>query len=175
MIIAGAIATPRLKLVPLTVDLVDALIAGDAAELKHATGAEFPVPFALPPLFDRDALAEIREHLDRGAHGYESYMLVLKEDPEPVGIAGLSPTGETGASMLGYSIYKDHQGDGYATEAAVALIRQAFDNGARMVRATIPNDSEASIRVAEKAGMAKAATAHDEDAGEVLVFETTSG
>jgi RimJ/RimL family protein N-acetyltransferase len=163
------IETDRLALVPLDVDLVDALIAGDAAELKHVTGAEFSVPLELPPLFDRDRLSEMRDEIDRDTRGENTNLLVDKETNKPVGIGTLKPAGDPATLMLGYSIYPHQQGKGYGTEAAQALIEVARRGGVEVVRATMPPDHAASIRVAEKVGMSKVGTATD--AGEVLVFE----
>lgn len=62
---------------------------------------------------------------------------------------------------IGYTIAPEHQGNGYATEAARALIAYAFDGlGVRIVRATADARNVASIRVAERLGMTHTSTTH---------------
>jgi len=164
--------TEHLELVSLNVDTVDALIAGDAAELLHATGGRFPNPFELPPLFDRDALSDMRGAIESKSASHEtSFVLIERESSEVIGIAGLSPTGDPDTMAVGYSVYPIYEGRGYATEAARSLIDQALADGAACVRATIPPGNDASIRVAEKAGLERAGTTADLDAGPVIVFE----
>ena len=73
---------------------------------------------------------------------------------------------------MGYSIYPAFEGQGYATEAARALAGWALDQpGVTCVRATIPPRHAPSLRVVEKLGMRQVGTVHDDDVGEVLVFE----
>jgi RimJ/RimL family protein N-acetyltransferase len=55
---------------------------------------------------------------------------------------------------LGYRIARDRWGRGYATEAAIALIRRAFTElGVRQVRAQTMTVNTASRKVMEKAGL----------------------
>lgn len=164
--------TERLELVSFNVDMIDALIAGDAAELLHAAGARFPTPFELPPLFDRDALSDMRSAIESKSASHEiSFLLLERESGDVVGVAGLSPTGDPDTMAVGYSIYPSFEGKGYATEATLHLVEQARIEGAAAVRATIPPGHDASIRVARKAGLEPAGTAVDLDAGNVLLFE----
>jgi len=173
--IEKAIETQRLSLVPLSVDTIDALIAGDTAELLHQTGARFTNPFELPPLFDRDELTRMREQADRDdGSGAQTRMIVSLEHGEPVGMVGLSHAGEPGVLTLGYSVYPQAEGNGYATEAAAALTEWALGNKADVIRASIPPSNKKSICVAGKLGMTKIGSAPDLDAGEVLVYELRS-
>ena len=170
---AARTRTERLELVSLNVDMVDALIAGDAAELLHVAGARFPAPFELPPLFDRDALSDMRGAIESKSASHEiSFLLLERESGDVVGIAGLSPTGDPDTMAVGYSIYPSFEGRGYATEATLLPGRAGphRGGGGACARRSRPGH-DASIRVARKAGLEPAGTAVDLDAGNVLLFE----
>jgi [ribosomal protein S5]-alanine N-acetyltransferase len=69
-------------------------------------------------------------------------------------------------------VLPSEEGKGYATEAARMLIAWAFEQpGVRAVEATIPPWHTASQRVATKCGMTKVGAAHDNEVGEVDVWE----
>jgi RimJ/RimL family protein N-acetyltransferase len=73
---------------------------------------------------------------------------------------------------VGYAVYPAFQGLGFATEAVRGLVLWALAQpGVARVRATIPPANAASRRVAERAGLRPVGTDHDEEAGEVLVWE----
>ena len=171
----ATIASPRLDFPPLTVEALDALIAGDRASLEAATGARFPEPLAAPPLMD-DALPFFRDLMasDKTAR-FGAYLLVLRETGEAVGSAGFTGApNDEGAVLMGYSIYPEFQGQGLASEAATALVACALEQpDVGRVRATIRPDHLASQRVAANAGLRRTdRTEIDEDAGLVEVWET---
>jgi RimJ/RimL family protein N-acetyltransferase len=105
---------------------------------------------------------------------YGDYAVVLKSSGEVIGAVGLVPSFGPFEKLaaLGYprrgkpavrftpelglfwAIAPAHQGRGYATEAARAMVRFAFDelNVARLV-ATTEHDNAASIAVMRKLGM----------------------
>ncbi len=65
---------------------------------------------------------------------------------------GLDATGAV--ATLGWTLPTAHQGHGYATEAAGALIAALFDGtGVHRVQATMDPDNEASLRLAERLGL----------------------
>lgn len=54
---------------------------------------------------------------------------------------------------IGYKIHKNHQGQGYATEAILSLCQKMFDDGhLHRIDAYIQPDNKASIATAEKCG-----------------------
>ena len=53
---------------------------------------------------------------------------------------------------LAYELLPSAHGNGYATEAARALLEAAFDTGRRRIWATIASSNAPSLRVAEKLG-----------------------
>lgn len=86
----------------------------------------------------------------------------LKADESLIGGCGLKRSlQDSGLAGLGYAINPDFQRQGYATEAALALIRFGFEElGLSLVYAECDTRNLSSRRVMEKAGM-KLATVLD--------------
>ena len=168
------LSTDRLTLAPLTAEALDALVVGDRARLEALTGARFSEPLQPPPLM-ADALPFMRDRLRAEPRevGWWAWLIVVRATREAVGSVGLGGRPDAaGAVSLGYSIYPAFEGQGYATEAARALAAWALEQPeVTRVRATIPPGHVPSLRVAEKVGMRQVGTAHDDEVGEVLVFE----
>lgn len=80
--------------------------------------------------------------------------VVLKESQAVIGGGGIQPQDLSGDFEFAWSIWKEHWGQGLATEAAAALKDHAF-RSMRLSRivaiADVPN--EASIRIMQKIGM----------------------
>ena len=168
------LSTDRLTLAPLTAEALDALVVGDRARLEALTGARFSEPLQPPPLM-ADALPFMRDRLRAEPRevGWWAWLIVVRATREAVGSVGLGgrPDAE-GAVLMGYSIYPSFEGRGYATEAARALAAWALGQvDVACVRATIPSGHAPSLRVAEKVGMRQVGTAHDDEVGEVLVYD----
>jgi ribosomal-protein-alanine N-acetyltransferase len=172
------LSTDRLDVLPLTADALDALIRADRAPLEAFGNARFPDPLTAPPLME-DALPYIRDRLraEPDDWGWWAWLIVARDAKEAVGILGLAGRPDAdGAVVLGYTIYPAFEGRGYATEASQAIVAWALDQpSVSRVRATIPPGHTPSLRVADKLGMRQTGTDHDDDAGEVLVFEVSAG
>jgi [ribosomal protein S5]-alanine N-acetyltransferase len=172
------IDTVRLRLLSMSLPVLEALIASDAPRLQELTGATFAEPVQAPPLMGDalpvflDALGEHPEH-----DGWWSWLAVDRQSGAAVGCVGLAgPPGEDGVVLVGYAVYPPFEGQGYASEAVAALLDYLFrERGdgftVRAVRATIPGDHEASIRVAERCGFVRVGTAEDDEVGTVLLYE----
>ncbi len=77
--------------------------------------------------------------------------------------------------LVGYAIYGDYEGRGYATEAVRAMVSWAFGQpGVREVRALAPVWNTPALRVAENVGMRPVAADEDDDVGEVLLYAVTA-
>jgi len=87
--------------------------------------------------------------------GWVQFSVETLEDGRLVGDVGLSPQdGEPGVIKVGYTIAPAAQGNGYATEAIVALVGYAIEMlDAEVVRAYADAGNRRSIRVMEKAGL----------------------
>src|SRR5204863_427658 len=98
--------------------------------------------------------------------GYGMYV-VADRDETVVGFCGFIPRGDR--LELGWVVRKPYRGLGFATEAADAAFATARDRG---VFAAIRPDNAASIRVAEKIGLAAAGETEDEH-GPLLLYVNT--
>jgi [ribosomal protein S5]-alanine N-acetyltransferase len=95
-------------------------------------------------------------------HPWITYWLALTADPaRGIGLLGFKgvPDGE-GVVEIAYTVDPEHRGQGYATEAARALIAWAFEHASccAVVAPDTPRANEASSRVLEKLGMRVYAT-----------------
>ena len=168
-------ASPRLEFRPLTLEALEALIAGDRAALEAETLARFPQPLSAPPAME-DALPVMRDGLrdDSESAVWGPFLIVAKQSGEAVGSAGFSSRPDPDQYRLfGYSVYPSFQGQGIASEAASALVAWALTQpGMRGVRATIPPWHVASQRVAAHAGLRRTGRMEtDPDEGPVEVWE----
>ena len=82
------------------------------------------------------------------------FSIVHRDTNTVVGTCGFKgPPGDDHAVEIAYGIAPEHQGLGYATEAAGALSAYAFDSGqVRVVRAHTLPEKNASTRVLAKCG-----------------------
>ncbi len=151
------ILTPRLKLIALTPAQMELYLAAPD-QLERALG--FPVA--------RDILTEtvqraIRIKLSKMAQApaqnyawYTYWLVVPVSQPYGAGLAGFKgvPDGQ-GEVEIGYGIDPACQGQGYATEAARALIAWAFQSPecASVIAPNTKKSNVASNRVLKKVGM----------------------
>lgn len=94
----------------------------------------------------------------------EFVQLLVCDGNERIGDVSLAPIDERrGWANLGYWIHPDHQGEGYATEAAQLIITHGFDElRLHRISATIIADNAASKRVVEKLGFVHEGTKRDD-------------
>lgn len=169
-----SVHTRRLELIPLSADAIEALLRGDAVRLRLLTGAAFSDP-PTPPPYMGESLPVVRDRLRTNpdeTHWW-NWLIMKQDDGQPVGSVafGGGPDAE-GAVLIGYAMYPDRAGNGYATEAVRAMVDWAFAQpGVRVVRALAPVWNTPAVHVAEKVGMRPVSSAEDDEVGEVLVYE----
>jgi RimJ/RimL family protein N-acetyltransferase len=108
--------------------------------------------------------------IDPWQHGFN---LVHRETGQAVGQCMFKgPPDDAGVVEIAYGIAPEHQGKGYATEAAAALVLFAFNHPTvRVVRAhTLPHPS-ASTRVLTKCGFRHVGEVIDPEDGPVWRWE----
>ncbi len=162
------IRTERLDLVLLTRAWVDAYVEGSR----------------LPDLGFRDPdgfvggseyVVHLRAEQLRHAPDHEPWLLramVLRAAGTAVGYANFhAPPDERGMVEIGYQVVPRHRRRGYATEAAQGMWGWAGRHGARVLRAAIAPDNEASLAMVARAGFVRVGVQQDEVDGEELVFE----
>ena len=147
------ITTTRLRLEHLT--LAD-------AEDFHTVWGDPEVIFwgASPDLESSRAL--LREFTSRRIENLSTsgwFAVRRREDDAFVGDVVLEPASwDPRAAEVGWHMARAHHGQGYATEAARALVHAAFVDGVLAVWAKILPDNEPSRRVAAKLGMHQSGT-----------------
>ena len=146
------LASERLTLRPPTVADADGVLAAVTAsypELQRwMEWARAPYDIEQARLFCADA----RTGFDDGRNF--TALLTLAEDDTIVGTASILLQDEAVPSYeIGYWVHTGHARRGYATEAAAALTRLAFeDGGARRVEARIDERNRRSQAVAQRLG-----------------------
>lgn len=107
---------------------------------------------------------------DPWRHGF---FVVHRDTRSVIGSAGFKgPPDSSGMVEIGYGIVPSFEGQGYATEAAAALIGFAFASGrVRLVRAHTLPTSNPSTRVLVKCGFRRTGTVVDPDDGPLWQWE----
>lgn len=148
------IHTDRLILVPFTLAVAKSLMPGGISMLRDI-GLR-PTCY-WPDQETVDTLPRIIKSLEKVPEptGFESWMIVLKENSTVIGDAGFkgAPNKE-GAVDIGYSIIEQEQRRGYGLETAKALIHWAFQQPTvSAVTAKCLVENEPSAKILEKLGM----------------------
>jgi RimJ/RimL family protein N-acetyltransferase len=172
-----AILSDRLELVSMSPEIVEALLAGRAAEAAELIGGEFVDGWPVGHEgFFRSRLDQMRA--DPTLQPWLIRALVLRDSREVVGHAGFhGPPGVNGkrdpdAVEVGYEVFPAFRGRGLATEAAAALIGWARDgHGIRRFIASIAPSNDPSLAIAAKLGFVRTGEQWDEEDGLELVFE----
>ena len=146
-----ALATPRLVL--------RAMDRADVVRISALNDLLLQKDVNVPAL-DHEALDELCERFDAEwrIQGMGHLMILRRDGYQPVGHVHLkwladAKSGRT--AELSYAIDAPYQGQGYATEAVEGVLGFAFDKaGLDYVIACVEPDNIASVRVAEKNGMA---------------------
>jgi len=116
------------------------------------------------------ALVDGSSSIDPWIHGF---VLVHRATESVIGKCGFKgPPGADGAVEIAYGVAPEHQGKGYATEAAAALVSYALSHAeVRMVRAHTLPEPNASTRVLTKCGFRRVGEVIDPEDGLVWRWE----
>jgi RimJ/RimL family protein N-acetyltransferase len=144
------LTTERLVLRPLAPDDAPAVQALIAEREIAANTLTIPHPYP-----EGGAAEWIEKHAGEFARGAGVvFAVTLRGDGTLVGVIGLDLVAEHQRAEMGYWVGKPYWGNGYATEAARALLRHAFrDLGLRKVNAHHMTRNPASGAVMRKMGM----------------------
>lgn len=152
------IETRNLTLVLQTPEEIRALIDGMTPSEKAELSADWLT------------LVDSATSSDPWIHGFA---LIRRADNAVVGRCGFKgPPNADGAVEIAYGIDPEYQGNGYATEAAQALVIYAFKNNkVQMIRAHTLPEANASTRVLIKSGFKQVGEVIDPDDGLVWRWE----
>jgi len=149
------IQTERLILRVILPDEIEWLLAGDAHRLELANGFRYPPE-------DPDRGTDLAWHLralraDPEQLPWRIRLIVERSSRTVIGSINLkgSPDGK-GDVEIGWGLNAKYRGQGYATEAAAAVMRWAFQQpGVSSVTATVPDENDASQRLARRLGLTR--------------------
>lgn len=98
-------------------------------------------------------IEQVKEWIKSIQDADNEFAFYVKEIDKVIGTGGISYNQESKKYELGYNINQKFWGKGYATEAAKAMIKWAYDTlGAREFSAEFATDNVASGKVLEKCG-----------------------
>lgn len=166
------IHTKRLDLVPFDPAAIRHLIAGERAKAEQLLGATLPEEF--PTADDRAGFLPVQLHrMEANPHrrAWLARLMLTKATKEPVGHCGFhGPPELIGRAEIGYTVFTNDRGHGFAKEAARALVDWAFDQGERQVFASVSPNNAPSLAVLRSLGFRQVGTQEDEVDGLELVF-----
>lgn len=177
----NAIRSQRLDLESMSPAFLDALLAGHRDQAQKLLGAR--VPDEWPDEHDEHFLRLRLGQMERDPNVQEWLVraLVLRE-PRPVMIGHAGFHGQPGvngperarALEVGYTVFPDHRGQGYATEAVLALMGWARGRGIDHFIASVGPGNEPSLTIVRKLGFVQTGEQWDDEDGLELVFELTA-
>lgn len=147
------IPTKRLFLVPANLPILEAIASEDWASLSALLGgvdmAEHWLHFPEAMIWMRDFLREHEADLE-----WWNYLVIHQRDVRLIGTCGYKGTPSlAGEVEIGYEIAEAYQGQGLATEAAAALVQNAFSSeGVRYITANTLAEKNASNHLLQKIG-----------------------
>jgi RimJ/RimL family protein N-acetyltransferase len=168
-----ALLTERLRLIPITLEAIEAVLDHDKPRAEQLVGARFPRGWPDDPLLDvgfpysRTAIRAAPE-----TRLWGDSLVVLRDEPRVVGSVVFHGRPCDGVAEIGYSIEQSSRGNGLATEATRACVEWALAQAdIAAVHATTFPWHVASLGVIRNLGMRQIATREHDTLGELLVFE----
>jgi RimJ/RimL family protein N-acetyltransferase len=106
------------------------------------------------------SLDQAREAIAAGAlklfaeHGYGPFSMTRRNDGKQIGICGLFKRDVLDAPDIGFAVLPDYCGQGFAGEAAAAVVKHAREDlGLAVLTAIVSPDNAASVALIEKLGL----------------------
>ena len=165
------IRTERLELVALAPEAIRDLIAGRRLEAERAAGLNLPAEF--PTRDELSGFLPIQLRRMEAGPGKRQWMarVMVSARDGVVGHCGFhGPPERIGRAEIGYTVFSEFRGRGFAKEAAQGLVGWAFEQGEREVYATVSPANAPSLAVVKALGFTQVGTQEDEVDGLELVF-----
>lgn len=167
------LVTDRLRLVPVSLEAIEAVLDHDRARAEAAVGARFPDQWpnddlvALGFPFSREAL-----RADPHNRLWGDSLVLLRDEPRIVGSVVFHGHPAHGVAEVAYSIEEASRCRGFAIEATRACVDWALAQaGIAAVQATTFPWHVASLGVIRRLGMRAIGSRDHDTLGELLVFE----
>jgi RimJ/RimL family protein N-acetyltransferase len=166
--------TDQTIVTPLTIEIVEGMIARDQTALEAETRLRFPRPFQVPPMMD-DFLPAVVQRLqyNPGEVGWWGWLFFEKESRKVLGSVGVSgPPDVTGGVGIAFSIYESFENQGYTKQAVKAVADWILaQKGVKSLRMTIHPKNYAAVRIAQHSKFELKGTVVDQTVGEVHLYE----
>lgn len=166
------IYTARLRLSAMRAGVIKSLLHRDTVTAGRLQGIEIPIVFleTIEEAFLKNQKERILQRPT--SRSWCVRVIIREEDDVVIGHCGFHGHPEdVGRAEIGYLVFENYRGNGYATEAALGLIDWARGQGAKAVFAAVSPNNHSSIRVAEKAGLRQTGMQGDDAAGQEYLFE----
>ena len=123
----------------------------DVSSIHEMLNCKETMKFFVEGVYSKE---KVNEFINRNHKETHHFTILLKSSNRIVGKLSYNPWFMKRTKEIGWIIFKTAEGNGYATEAAKAIIKYAFETEKihRLV-ATCQPENIASIRVCEKLGM----------------------
>jgi RimJ/RimL family protein N-acetyltransferase len=165
------ILSPRLRLVWMSPAFMEAAVEGDRATAEHLIGVELPAEW---PDESAQRVMQMRLRQIEKEPASASWLLRLMVDGSATAVGFVNFHGRPveGRAELGYTVFAPYRRMGYASEAAIAMMRWARDqHGVETFVVSISPSNAPSLAMAERLGFERVGTQMDEIDGEEWVFE----
>lgn len=174
---SNEVRSQRLDLMAMSLELMEAVLSGDRERAQVMAGYRIPPdwPAGMEPTL-RFRIAIARKQPEALPLLFRA--MVLRKDPGVVvGRIGFhGPADDSGMLEIGYEVFPDHQRQGYAREAVIAMFGWARqDPGVRRFRATVSPGNAPSRRLVAGLGFVEDGSQWDEEDGEETIFERSAG
>lgn len=165
-------------MVPMTLNIVEAVLDGRREDTEALLGARMPATWPGRALVERAFLARLDEIRANPEHRLWGDRVAITRDSDPRVIGSVIFHGgpdSRGSVEVAYGIEEESQRQGFGHEAVHAAVLWAFgEPRVQIVRASTFTWHAASRRILEKIGFRVAGTVED-ILGEMLEYEVTRG
>lgn len=171
------IATSRLILVPFTLPLLEAAAANRREQLTEMLQARLPNSWPSPGVREYQLPDQIgRLQSDPAQLPWLGRLILHREPAQVVGCINLKGPPDRGRVEIGYEIEPEFRRQGYATEAARALIDWCTGKGVREIHARVLPENAVSVHMLRRLGFEPREAIQDPRLGtmHVLVLRTTA-
>jgi RimJ/RimL family protein N-acetyltransferase len=172
------IRTPRLDLVSMTPEFMDAVLGDRLAEAQEELGAALPAD-PIDPAVERFLGRRIEQlRKDPDVQKWLARAMVRREGGREMignvgfhGAPGVNSASAPDALEIGYGVRLEHRREGYATEAVEGLIGWARSEGIHHFVASVAPDNVPSLAIIRKLGFVRTGEHIDPEDGLEHVFE----
>ena len=173
----AAVSSDRLDLLPMSLELMEALARGDLKSAQRMVGYRIPADW--PQVME--SVLRFRIPLARSQPEAQPLLLlamVLRADPEVVvGRLGFhGPVDDDGRLEIGYEVLPAYRRQGYAREAVIAMFQWAQgDPAVLLFRASVSPENVPSLNLVKGLGFIEVGSQWDDEDGEETLFERPAG